>query len=231
LVIWTGDDGIQSADPSLVPGAAALQHLNYAEARALSGFGSRTLHPDVLAAAAGGGIDLVLANLHNPAHRTRISATAPLRVPGSVASVVYKEGLHLVRLKAEDSLAALAALDEALREAGAQRFGAIAGPEGSLLVLRAGTEASRLRLAALAEQGMEVSAGWALVALVGEGLRATPGSALRLLAPCQMEPVEGLLAGSSPISVSFLVPEDRLANLIPRLHKLWIAEAPARRAS
>ncbi len=223
--IWTADDGIQSADPSLVPGARPLPRLSLAEARALSGFGDRALHPDVLARAAEAGLDLVLANLHRPERRTRISAQAPARPPGSVASVAYKEGLYLLRLPPEASLEGLAGLDAELRAAGAQRFGAIAGPEGFLLALRADGEAAVQRLAALADRGAELSAGWALVALVGEGLRATPGAALRLLAPVQMETVGGLLAGRSPISVSFLVPEERLGDLVPRLHHLWIEAA------
>jgi aspartate kinase len=223
--IWTADDGIQSADPSLVPGARPLPRLSYGEARALAAFGDRALHPDVLAVASETGLDLMLANLHRPARSTRISAQAPARPPGSVASVAYKEGLHLLRLPPEVSLEGLAGADAELRAAGAQRFGAIAGPEGVLLALRADGAAAVQGLAALADQGAELSAGWALVALVGEGLRATPGAALRLLAPFHRETVGGLLAGSSPISVSFLVPEERLGDLVPRLHHLWIEAA------
>lgn len=222
VLIWTGDDGIQSADPSLVPGAKALPRLSYAEAQALSGFGARALHPEVLAIAARAGLELVLANLHAPERRTLISGARPARLPGSVASVAYKEGLHLLRLPAAASLDGLAAADAELRAAGAQRYGAIAGPEGMLLVLRAEGAEAVARLAAFTDAGAELSGGWALVALVGEGLRATPGSALRLLAPFQLETVGGLLAGSSPISVSFLVPEERLPDLVPRLHHLWI---------
>ncbi len=220
--IWTADDGIQSADPSLVPGARPLSRLSYGEARALSAFGDRALHPDVLAVASEAGLDLVLANLHRPGRRTRITVEAPSRPPGSVASVAYKEGLHLLRLPPAASLEGMAGADAELRAAGAQRLGAIAGPEGFLLALRADGAAAVQHLAALADRGAELSAGWALVALVGEGLRATPGAALRLLAPFHRETVGGLLAGSSPISVSFLVPEERLGELVPRLHHRWI---------
>jgi aspartokinase len=229
--IWTADDGILSADPSLVPEATPLSALSFAEARALGGFGGKALGPETLLAAEGAGLALTLANLRRPARRTRIAAQAPARPAGSVASVVYKEGLHLLRLPAEEGLADLARTDEALRAAGVRRFGAIAGPDGNLLILHAGDAAARAALAALPDGAARLSPGWALVALVGEGLRAIPGRALQLLGPCQLEPVEGLLAGSSPISVSFLVPEDRLANLIPRLHKLWVVSDGARRAS
>jgi len=229
--IWTADDGILSADPSLVPEATPLPALSFAEARALSGFGGKTLGPEVLQAAERAGLGLTLSNLRRPARKTRIAPEIPSRPDGAVASVVYKEGLHLLRLPAGESLAELARTDEVLRKAGVRRFGAIAGPDGNLLILHADGPAAQAALVALPDGAGRLSPGWALVALVGEGLRATPGRALQLLGPCQLEPVEGLLTGSSPISVSFLVPEERLANLIPRLHRLWITEARARRAS
>jgi aspartokinase len=222
LRIWTLDDGLQTADPFLVPGARALPMLSYAEALALSGFGGRILQADVLVQAEAAGLVLHVGNLLRPAVSTRISRTAPWREPGTVASVAYKEGLHLLRLPPTEDLEALAATDRALREAGVRRLGAILGPEGTLLVLLAESEAAVGALAARAEQGGELQSGWALVALVGEGLRAAPGGALRLLAPVGLEDLGGLLAGSSPISLSFLVPEARLADLVPRLHRAHV---------
>ncbi len=225
--IWTLDDGIQTADPSLVPGARPLRRLSHAEAQALTAFGGRALDPRVLAQAEASGLTLRVGNLLRPASATRLTLTPPPRDPGSVASVAYKEGLHLLRLPPAEDLDVLAGTDRALREAGCHRFGAILGPEGTLLVLRAATEAALGALAAQVDRGAELQGGWALVALVGEGLRAAPGSALRLLAPVGLESIGGLLAGSSPISVSFLVPEERLGDLVPRLHRLHV-EAPER---
>lgn len=227
LRIWTLDDGIQTADPALVPGARPLPRLSYAEAQALSGFGGRILHPEVLSRAEAAGLVLRVGNLVRPSATTCISRTAPPRTPGSIASVAYKEGLHLLRLPGQQDLGLLAAADRELREAGARRYGAILGPEGALLVLRAEADPAVRALAAWGDRGGELEGGWSLVALVGEGLRADPGSALRLLAPLGLERTGGLLAGSSPISVSFLVPEERLPDLVPRLHRLHV-ESPGR---
>jgi aspartokinase len=62
-----------------------------------------------------------------------------------------------------------------------------------------------------------------VVALVGEGLRQDPGAAARLLAPLAEERL-GAVLGASPVSVAFLVPEDRLPQLIPALHRCFILE-------
>lgn len=223
--LWTLDEGILSADPSLVPGARRLPVLSYAEALALSGFGGRALPLEVLLRAEAAGLDLRVANILRPEASTRLTRSVPLREPGSVACVAYKEGLHLLRLPACRDLDSLSRTDQELREAGAHRFGAIVGPEGTLLVLRAATESAVRALAVSADRGAEVQPGWALVALVGEGLRAAPGGALRLLAPVGLEHVGGLLAGSSPISVSFLIPEERLGDVVPRLHRIHLEAA------
>ncbi|HEU4952269.1 MAG TPA: hypothetical protein VFT46_09945, partial [Holophagaceae bacterium] len=81
------------------------------------------------------------------------------------------------------------------------------------------------RLAALEGSGADLQRGWAVVALVGEGLRQDPCAALRLLAAVREEPLGGLLTGSSGVSVAFLLPERRLAAVIPHLHRASLAGA------
>jgi aspartate kinase len=224
--IWTDVDGVLSADPSLVPEARPLPVLSLAEATALSAFGAKVLHADSLAPLARAGFRLIVANTLRPeASRTSILAAPPLRGSGEVTSVAYKEGLTLVRLPASTRLDELLQRASALDEAGARRFGLLANPEGALLALLPETPAAEARLAALEAEGFELQRGWAVVALVGEGLRQDPGAALRLLAALHHEPIGGLLTGSSGVSIAFLVPEARLPHLIPSLHAACIAGA------
>ena len=221
--IWTDVDGVLSADPSLVPDARPILRMSINEAQALSSFGAKVLHTGCLAPVARGRIPLVVANTHHPeAARTTITAEAPWREPGSVLSVAYKEGLALLRLPPEEDLARVIQLEAELREAGATRFAFLAGPEGTVLVVRPEGPSCASILANLEEEGIAVELHWALVALVGEGLRATPDAVLPLLAPFQLERIGGVFSGASPISLAFLVPEDRLSDLVPRLHNLWI---------
>jgi aspartokinase len=87
------------------------------------------------------------------------------------------------------------------------------------LVVRPETPACEELLEELAEAGLDIQRGWAVVALVGEGLREAPGRALGLLSSLQEEPIAGILAGDTGVSLAFLVPEARLSSLIPRLHE------------
>ncbi len=223
--IWTDVDGVLSADPSLVPEARPIPVMSLAEATSLTSFGAKVLHPDSLAPIARSGIRLVVANTLRPhASRTAILPEAPERGEG-VVSVAYKEGLVILRLPASRSLLADAATKAAqVDEAGAQRFGFLVTPEGALIVVRPETPAARQLLHQWQQEGLELEEGWAVVALVGEGLRKDPAAKLRLLEPLGADAgaIGGLLAGCSTISTAALVREHRLADLIPRLHRAWV---------
>lgn len=226
--IWTDVDGVLSADPSLVPEARPIPLMSLAEATSLTAFGAKVLHPDSLTPIARSGVRLVVANTLRPhASRTAIVPEAPVRGEG-VVSVAYKEGLVVLRLPASANLLVEAAARAgAIEEAGAHRFGFLVTPEGALLVLRPETPAARALLESWQAEGLQVEAGWAVVALVGEGLRKDPAAKLRLLEPLGADAgaIGGLLAGCSAISTAALVREDRLADLIPRLHRTWVETA------
>jgi aspartate kinase len=224
--IWTDVDGVLTADPSLVAGARPIPVMSLREAAALSAFGAKVLHADSLAPVERGRFKLVVANTHRAqASRTEILASVSGRTSRTITSVAYKEGLVCLHFPPARDLDAVFQVASDLQEAGAVRYGVLSTPEGSLLVIRPEhTEAVEL-LARIEESGLRVERGWSSVALVGEGLRQYPGGALALLATLEKEPIGGIFAGGAGISVSFLVPDERLRDLIPRLHELCIERA------
>jgi len=226
--IWTDVDGVLSADPSLVPSARPIPVMSLREAAALSSYGAKVLHADALAPVRRSGLRLVVANTHRPqGSRTEIRSEAPRREPGEITSVAYKEGVSCLRLPPAQDPDLLFQAATRLLEAGASLYGLLATPDGGLLVTRAETAASEKVLEDLAASGLAVQRGWAVVALVGEGLREVPGMALSLLGPLQGEPVAAILAGDTGVSLAFLTPEDRLGELIPKLHAHCIEGTPA----
>jgi aspartate kinase len=217
--IWTDVDGVLTADPSLVREARPIPQMSLSEAEALSAFGAKVLHADSLAPSGRASFRLVVANTHRPgASRTVILPVPPARPAGAVTSVAYKEGIYLLRFPASAGLEPPMEAARSLEEAGGLRFGLIASPAGTLLAVRPETHAAAEVLGTLAASGLPCEPGWAVIALVGEGLRTDPVAALRHLAALGHEPVGGLLTGSSTVSIAFLVPESRLGDLIPRLH-------------
>jgi aspartokinase len=169
------------------------------------------------------GFRLVLANtLQQAGGRTEIRAQAPRRAPGEITSVAYKEGVCCLRLPPAPEPDLFERLFQAatrLQEAGAALYGLLATPDGGLLVARAETASAEAVLLELAASGLALERGLAVVALVGEGLQEAPGRALGLLAPLDGEPIAAILAGDTGVSLAFLIPENRLGELVPRLHQ------------
>jgi aspartate kinase len=219
-------DGVLTADPSLVAGARPIPVMSLREAAALSAFGAKVLHADSLAPVERGRFKLVVANTHRAqASRTEILVSVPERISRTITSVAYKEGLVCLHFPPARDLDAVFQVASDLQEAGAVRYGVLSTPEGSLLVVRPEHAEAVELLARIEASGLRVERGWSSVALVGEGLRQYPGGALALLATLEKEPIGGIFAGGAGISVSFLVPDERLRDLIPRLHELCIERA------
>jgi aspartate kinase len=221
--IWTDVDGVLTADPSLVPGARPIPIMSLREAAALSAFGAKVLHADSLAPVERGGFRLVVANTHRPeASRTEILTDVGVRKGALITSVAYKEGLVGIHFPPARDLDAVFQAASDLQDAGAVRYGLLCTPEGSLLAVRPEHPDAEELITRLQASGLRVDTGLSSVALVGEGLRREPGKALALLASLETEALGGILAGGAGISVAFLVPDERLRDLIPLLHRLFI---------
>jgi aspartokinase len=173
-----------------------------------------------------GRFKLVVANTHRPeASRTEILASLGERSAGTITSVAYKEGLVCLHFPPARDLDSVFQVASELQDAGAVRYGLLSTPEGSLLVVRPEHPEAAELLLRLAGSGLRVERGWSSVALVGEGLSRYPGGALALLATLEKETVGGIFAGGAGISLAFLVPDERLRELIPRLHRLCLEPA------
>ena len=66
VIIWTDVDGLMTADPRLVPGAATIPEISYREAAELAHFGAKVLHPKTISAVTACGIPLWIRNTFSP---------------------------------------------------------------------------------------------------------------------------------------------------------------------
>jgi aspartokinase/homoserine dehydrogenase 1 len=81
VIIWTDVDGLQTADPRLVPGARTITEVSYREAAELAYFGAKVLHPKTLRPVMQRGIPLWIRNTFAPEKPgTRIT---PKGLPGA----------------------------------------------------------------------------------------------------------------------------------------------------
>jgi aspartokinase/homoserine dehydrogenase 1 len=66
VIIWTDVNGLMTADPRLVPGAATIPEISYREAAELAHFGANILHPKTISAVTPCGIPLWIRNTFSP---------------------------------------------------------------------------------------------------------------------------------------------------------------------
>jgi aspartate kinase len=221
IQIWTDVTGFLTADPRLVAGARNLAHLSYEEAAELAFFGARVLHPKTIQPAVEREIPVRVLNSRQPgAEGTRIDARA-VPSPEGIKAVAHKRGVTVVRVSSTRMLGAFGFL-QALFDVFGRHRTAVDVVSTSEVSVSLTVEHTRALPAILDElSGLGTAAaeeGYAIVCLVGEGLRATPGVAARVFGTLREINVEMISQGASPINLTFVVREEDAVEAVRRLH-------------
>jgi aspartate kinase len=224
--IWTDVDGMMTTDPRVVPEARLIEAIAFEEASELAYFGARVLHPLTLAPAIDKGIPVRVKNSRRPdAVGTEIRAAAPSGA-SAIRAIAFKKGLTTVDVVTTRMLMAsgfLATLFEVFARHQTP-VDMIATSEVSVSVTV--DDPSRLPeirrdLEQLAD--VEIVPGRALVCLVGQDLKHTPGLAVRIFRAVEAINILMISQGASQRNVSFVVEEKDADDAVRRLHKEFFA--------
>jgi aspartate kinase len=235
LWIWTDVDGIMSADPRSVPEARVLDALTYNEAAELAYNGAKVLHPRTLAPLIARQIPVWSKNSFHLEHPgTRIVPT--LEAPPGPRAVTSMANVALVSI--EPANAALSgtrlmarALD-ALADANAEVLALSSSSyRQSFCFLVRKEELAGVMKSLETDLALELTHGYlkpiavddnvGLLALVGEGMRGTPGLAGRLFQAISEQNVNiiAIAQGSSELTISIVVRRDGLERAIQAVHR------------
>jgi aspartate kinase len=235
LWIWTDVDGIMSADPRSVPEARVLDALTYNEAAELAYNGAKVLHPRTLAPLIERQIPVWSKNSFHLDHPgTRIVSTVDAHAgPRAVTSMA-----NVALVSIEPASAAVSgtrlmarALD-ALADANAEVLALSSSSyRQSFCFLVRKEELAGVMKSLEADLAMELTHGYlkpiavddnvGLLALVGEGMRGTPGLAGRLFQAISEQDVNiiAIAQGSSELTISIVVRRDGLERAIQAVHR------------
>ena len=222
--IWTDVSGLMSADPRLVPGARTLAAASYEEAAELATFGAKVLHPATQMPLVQKGIPFRVLNSREPEHPgTLIAPEARLERLGNspIRSISYKKGITTLSIRAPRMLGTFGFLRKlfAVFERHEVVVDVVATSEVSVSLTiedPARIPTIRPELEALGE--LRVEEGRAIVAVVGIGLRDTPGIAARVFRATEPANVEIISQGASAINITFVVRELDGPDIVRRLH-------------
>ncbi|MEP7352777.1 MAG: aspartate kinase [Acidobacteriota bacterium] len=238
LWIWSDVDGIMSADPRLVPNAKVLSEVTYAEAAELAYNGAKVLHPRTLAPLAERSIPVWSKNSFAPDKPgTRIAPAflSPDVVHGPRAVTSLRE-IAMVSLEpanaSVDGTKIMAEALEALARSGVELMVITSSSyRQSFCFLVRQSELDRacefLResLALELEHGylkpIDINTDVSLLAVVGEGMRGTPGLAGRIFTAISRHNINiiAIAQGSSELTIAIVVHRAGLEQAVRAIHE------------
>ncbi len=230
IQIWTDVSGVLTADPRVVPGAGTIPSLSYAEAAELAYFGAKVLHPKTIQPAMERDIPVRICNSNAPAHPgTMVTARGELRA-GTVKAIAHKSGITVLQIGSTRMLGAygfLRGLFEVF-ERHQTVVDVVTTSEVSVSLTVDDARSLPDIVAELEPLGtVAVESGRAIVCVVGEGLRTTPGIAARVFATISDINVSLISQGASRVNLTFVVDEDRVQEAVLRLHDALFEREPA----
>lgn len=225
IEIWTDVNGIMTADPALLPEARTVKILSFAEAKELTHFGAKVLHPKTLFPAHEKAIPVHIYNAKQPnAPGTVVALEAPpTRTP--VKSIAYKKPVSLVTITSNGSLPRLRFFKwvfEALERA--QLFTYIATISELCVALVIDPSEMILELIDQLQHQAQtiVTHNHAIVCLVGERLKQRPGICAQVFQALNDMRFDLISQGASEHSLVLIVQEADVEKALKRLHDLLL---------
>jgi aspartate kinase len=227
IQIWTDVDGILTTDPRLVSEAAKVKVISFAEASELAYFGAKVLHPSTLLPAMAKEIPVCVRNSRRPeVEGTAIVRHAPVTRP-LVKAIAFKRGITIINVASDRMLMAHGFLARlfAVFDRHETSIDMVATSEVSVSMTLDDTRNLDAILHDLREFGeVSVERDQALICLVGDQLRVTPGLAARIFSSIQDINVSMISHGASAINVSFIVAGSDVEQAVKLLHEEFFSE-------
>jgi aspartate kinase len=226
IEIWTDVDGMMTTDPNLCPQARRIKTISFEEAAELAYFGAKVLHPATLLPAIRKNIPVLILNSRNPqCEGTRITASAP-KSRNSFKAIAAKKRITVVDVVATRMLMAHGFLKSIFEVFAEHRcpVDMVSTSEVSVSVTVDSNEsiaaiaADLARLADVKYEGRK-----AIVCLVGENIRNTPGIAAKVFGAIGDVNVRMISQGASEINISFVIDEADVPSVVTRLHETFFS--------
>ncbi len=222
IEIWTDVDGMKTTDPNLCPDALRIKTIGFEEAAELAYFGAKVLHPSTVLPAIQKDIPVLVLNSRNPQNEgTRITAQPP-RCSNVFKAIAAKKRITIIDIVATRMLGAHGYLRTIFEVFDRHRcpVDVVSTSEVSISVTVDSHEAIPAVAAELEKLAdVKYSGRNAIVCLVGENIRETPGIAARVFNAVSDINVRMISQGASEINITFVIHEDDVPTAVRRLHE------------
>lgn len=232
IQIWTDVSGVLTADPRTVQGARTIPRLSYAEAAELAYFGAKVLHPRTIQPAMDRRIPVRICNSHAPDEPGTLVTSEADIWPETVKAIAHKRGITIVQIESARMLGAYGFL-RALFDVFDRHHTAVDVVTTSEVSVSLSVEEGA-DLAPIVEElsrlgEVRVEPRRAIVCVVGEGLRRTPGIAARVFDTIRDINVLLISQGASQVNLTFVVEDAQVGDAVARLHAALLERDGAER--
>lgn len=222
LQIWTDVTGVMTCDPRICSNAATIPVLSYEEAAELAYFGAKVLHPKTIKPAVDNAIPVRVCNTFQPDEIGTMILAESGEAPNKIKSIASKKNITILRISSARMLGAYGFMSAVFQVFDRHRtvIDVISTSEVSVaLTLDTADNIDKLveDLSRLGE--VEVEHGYAVICVVGEGLRASTGLASKIFSTIEDVNVALVSHGASAVNLTFVIKEELVADVIKKLHE------------
>ncbi|HYP07923.1 MAG TPA: lysine-sensitive aspartokinase 3 [Bryobacteraceae bacterium] len=221
IQIWTDVDGMLTADPTVMPGGFRVKTISFAEAAELAYFGAKVLHPSTVVPAIDKNIPVRILNSRRPEVEGTLIVRETVHCANVAKSIACKKKITLVNIVSTRMLMAHGFLRRIF-----EVFDRYETPVDMVATSEVSVSLTIDNLARLKDISRElrqfadvtVEEDQAIVCLVGDNIRYTPGVASRTFHALSDINIRMISQGASLLNLSVVVAQDDLKSAVERLH-------------
>jgi len=231
--IWTDVDGLMTSDPRIVSSAKMLSELSYQETSEMAIFGAKAMHPKALEPAMQENISVRIRGVSDPENPGTLIMKEPKTKPGTMVKAVnLVTNVALINVSGAVMVGAPGTAAKVFEVLGNGKINilmisqSVSEANISFVIQRGLLEraVSMLELALLGKgliRSVTAEDDVCVVAIVGAGMRGTPGVASRLFTAIAQRGinVRMIAQGSSELNISFVVKESDGMEAVRAIHK------------
>jgi aspartate kinase len=231
--VWKDVDGLMTANPKLVKSARMIEKISFAEAMELAHFGAEVIHPKALECAAKYQLPFRVKSTKSPEAEgsiivnevkikhgdvvkaiTNINDVSLITVSGASMVGTPRLAAKVLQILTDKDIDVLM-----ISQSSSEESITLAIPKSSGSKAQNALELSLLGSKQVREVSMED--GLSIVAVVGAGMRGTPGVAARVFGTMAERKVNirAIAQGSSELNISFIVKKEDTKKAIESLHE------------
>lgn len=240
IQIWTGVNGMMTADPKMVKKAFSLTELSYTEAMEMSFFGARVVYPPTMIPAFLKKIPIIIKNILQPEFTGTVichscsSSDLPIKGISSIneISIINLQGSGMVgKAGFSGKLFSLLAHEQInvimITQSSSEHSITFAiRPEDAVKAQRLIEQEFELELQAKKLEQPEVEEGLSILAIVGENMKKTTGMSGKLFSAMGRNGVNvrAIAQGSSEHNISVVISQQDLAKALNAVHDEFFTE-------